>query len=183
MHIANRKPSTLVAIGVALVATTATVITAVEVSHSAHNAGATQCSPLAVRQLPKMVVDTVNANQRQYKIAALPNATTLARRATTDGSVAEAFSTFDPRYCGYIGNINEFPRKAAAPSYGKPHGDKVITLRHGKQYNDSTNVCIGDTPPVAHRGVTGIRMVFFCDRLYASDTWTQGNPLLNEVTR
>lgn len=131
------------------------------------------CATFAARQLPMALVQHVNSVEARQKVSV--DLTVLMRRPVSTGGFEEAFAIFDPRYCGFDGNIN---------GVGQPKwtNDRVEVLRKGHALQeDSNGVCISNTVPTARIVKHVIVMRFSCDRLYANSTWMQSKPVLRPL--
>ncbi len=141
------------------------------------------CAPGAASQLPRELAGAVNTTQAQAKVAASPaSQILLERHIGGDNLKAVAFIAFDPKYCGYWGNINFYPvtgRQLPAYDFSREYDkDTVALVRDGKPFSPGNNICISNIPPTAQVVDGGIKMVFSCDRDYPVNTWTQQQPRL-----
>ncbi len=141
------------------------------------------CTTSATRQLPEAVVSTVTKEVTTHTFR--NNDTTLMQRQANNDYTAVAFADFEPKYCGFTGNINLVPRsERAKKGVGDvyPDGDEVQRLtRDGAIVPDSNDVCISNTVPSVNRTESGMEMTLYCDRMYPSSTWMQVNPTLVAV--
>lgn len=147
--------------------------------------GRPQCDVQAIRQLPKEVVATVNAQQDQHRLFGSEDITT---RPLNDHWESVAHVTFLPKYCGFVGNVTQQPSTdegAAGEALDYPSGsarqDQVKFVRNGKPFvRPGNDICISNTMPTVRVG-QGIEMIFSCDRLYEEDTWASSHPQLTEI--
>lgn len=140
------------------------------------------CTAQAAMQLPKPLVQSVNTIEAERNIATATSPefiTNLMSRPLRGGGTAEAFANFDPGYCGFNGNINDFN---ASISDGYIPLDRVVLIRHGSQTEgELSGICISNTVPTAKMANHVIVMTIRCDRLYPESTWTQPNPKLRPL--
>lgn len=146
--------------------------------------GRPECSPSAIRQLPKRVVDIVNAQQEQHRIF---DSKDLAVRELDANWESVAHVTFMPGYCGFVGNVTQQPvtEEARAGKVGYTseavRNDVVKLVRNGQPFQRSGNdICISNTVPTVNAG-TSLQMTLSCDRLYEEGTWATPTPQLVEI--
>lgn len=148
-----------------------------------HHGSAPTCTTTAAKQLPKSLVDNVNAIEADRNIATPTSdasVTILKERPLSGGGTAQAFVNFFPGYCGFLGNIGDFG--IPDTNISDPQ-DRVILLRHGQQLQaDPGGVCVSNTVPTVRTTDNGvIVMTRSCDRLYPNSTWMKTSPALKQL--